>query len=173
MLGGAVATATGNVGVGVAGMVGGATSIASGVAKYEATRTDVANARESFNSVSTNLYFSMLFNKNLVHGYQIKTIGEEDRNLVSSYFYYNGYAYNSTATFIRAIETRVMFNYLKSSDPLIKSAITESEDIKNKVFDILSKGTEIWQLLFLTNNSKTIAESRGIYANYEKSICSD
>ena len=173
VIGGAVATATGNVGIGVAGMTGGATSIASGVAKYNATKTDATNARETFNQPSNNILFSESFNVNLPHGYQIKTIGEEDRNLVSSYFYYNGYAYNSTATFIGAIESRVMFNYLKSSDPLIKSAITESEDIKNKVFDILSKGTEIWRLLFLTNNSKTIAESRGIYANYEKSICSD
>ena len=172
VVGGALMTAANPV-VGVGAMVGGATSIAGSVARYNANISDAQNSRDSLKQSASNICFNQLFNINLPHGYQIKTIGEEDRNLVSSYFYYNGYAYNSTATFIGAIETRVMFNYLKSSDPLIKSAITESEDIKNKVFDILSKGTEIWQLLFLTNNSKTIGESRGIYANYEKSICSD
>ena len=169
LVGGALMTATGNP-LGLGGVIGGVTSIAGSAAKYEATKTDVANARETFSQPSSNLYFSMLFNKNLIHGYQIKTIGEEDRNLVSSYFYYNGYAYNSTEAFLTAISTRCMFNYLKSSDPLIKSSIKESEDVKNKILEILSKGTEIWSLAFLTDNSKTIAESRGIYANYEKDI---
>ena len=156
--------------VGAAGIAGGVTSAVSGIAKYEANKSDNQNGRDSFNQPSSNVNFSQLFNINLPHGYQIKTIGEEDRNLVSSYFYYNGYAYNSTEAFLTAISTRCMFNYLKSSDPLIKSSIKESEDVKNKILEILSKGTEIWSLAFLTDNSKTIAESRGIYANYEKDI---
>lgn len=159
--------------VGAGAIVGGGTSIASSIAKYNANVSDAQNSRDSLKQSASNVCFSQLFNINLPHGYQIKTIGEEDRNLVSSYFYYNGYAYNSTCEFNSAIDTRIMFNYLKSSDPLIKSAITESEDVKNKILEILSKGTEIWRLLFLTNNDKTINESRGIYANYEKSICSD
>lgn len=156
--------------IGGMAVAGGITSGVGSIAKYEATKTDAQNARDSMNQPSSNVNFSQLFNINLPHGYQIKTIGEEDRNLVSSYFYYYGYAYNSTETFLNASTTRCMFNYLKSSDPLIKSSINESEDIKNKVLDILSKGTEIWSLSFLRDNNKTIVESRGIYANYENEI---
>ena len=169
VIGGALMTAVNPV-VGGAGVVGGATSIATSIAKYEANKSDIANARETFSQPSANILFSESFNINLPYGYQIKTIGEEDRNLVSSYFYYNGYAYNSTEKFLTAIGTRCMFNYIQSSDALIKASIKESEDIKNKVLEILSKGCEIWSLSFLTGNSKTITESRGIYANYEKDI---
>jgi hypothetical protein len=156
--------------VGTAGIVGGVSSVAKSIAQYEAKSKDLENIRNSVSQPSSSVSFSQLFNLNLPHGYQIKTIAEEDRNLVSSYFYYHGYAFNSTETFLNASTTRCMFNYLKSSDPLIKSSINESEDIKNKVLDILSKGTEIWSLSFLRDNNKTIVESRGIYANYENEI---
>lgn len=169
VVGGALLMPTNPV-VGAAGVVGGITSTVGGIAKIEANKSDAQSGRDSLSQPSSNISFSQLFNLNLPHGYQIKTIGEEDRNLVSSYFYYNGYAYNSTAKFSDAIGTRCMFNYLKSSDALIKSCITESEDVKQKILEILSKGTEIWKLSFLTGNSKTIAESRGIYANYENDI---
>lgn len=171
VVGGALLTAVNPV-AGIGAMAGGATGIVGSIAKYESNKTDIQNARETLSQPASNLYFSMLFNKNLIHGYQIKTIGEEDRNLVSSYFYYNGYAFNSTCDFLSAIETRCMFNFLKSSDPIIKSCISESEEIKNKVLEILSNGTEIWKLSFLQTNSKTIANSRGVYANYENILLS-
>ena len=63
-----------------------------------------------------------------------------------------------------------MFNYLMTNDASLKSAISESEEIKNKILSILSKGTEIWNIEFLEENNETISHSRGYYANYENDI---
>lgn len=149
---------------------GGAYQASHAISSYVTQEKQARTGKETVVNGSSNLLFKEQFNTNLPYGVLVARAELHDVETWSSIFYYTGYKFSNTLSFINATNSRCMFNYLMTSDASLKSAISESEEIKNKILSILSKGTEIWNIEFLEENNETIYHSRGYYANYENDI---
>ena len=149
---------------------GGAYQASHAISSYATQEKQARTGKESVINGSSNLLFKEQFNTNLPYGVLVARAESHDIETWSSIFYYFGYRFSNTLSFINATNSRCMFNYLMTNDASLKSAISESEEIKNKILSILSKGTEIWNIEFLEKNNETISHSRGYYANYENDI---
>ena len=170
---GLAATASGvGAGAGVPMLIGGLSAIGGGVissagaiatpliAENEAKTKD-----DSLTASSNALYYIQCPNSTTYLEFMGLT-DEQYRN-IADYFYYFGYSVNHIKAW-SDLFTRNMFNYIKTGDTNILSSVNASNDVKDMALTILTNGVEIWDLDFLLDNSKSITESRGKYANFEK-----